>query len=183
MRFVRQLILGLLLTASSAHPQSSPALLEPTLSQKIQAAEGTAWELQGYVMDHVPPQVSPQSPHEWSAEAKRLRQQLLEDIVFHGWPKEWVNSRPRFEDLGIMESGKGYRMRKLRYEIVPGFQSTGILNEPENLQGKVPAVLNWAKAWRSDLNRGSGQWCPPGQVCMAFSLGSVKSVGASSARA
>jgi hypothetical protein len=33
-------------------------------------------------------------------------------------------------------------MRKLRYEIVPGFQSTAILYEPENLQGKVPAILN-----------------------------------------
>jgi dienelactone hydrolase len=142
MRFVRQLILGILLTASSARPQSSPALLEPILSQKIQAAEVTAWELRGYVMEHVPPQVFPQSAPEWSAEAKRLRQQLLDDVVFHGWPKEWVNTRPRFEDLGIMESGNGYRMRKVRYEIVPGFQSTGILYEPENLQGKVPAILN-----------------------------------------
>ena len=33
-------------------------------------------------------------------------------------------------------------MRKLRYEIVPGFQSTAILYEPLNVHGKVPAILN-----------------------------------------
>src|SRR5438034_10264043 len=142
MRFVPQLILAILLTASSAHPQSSPPPLEPILSQKIQAAEVTAWQLRKYVMDHVPAQFSPHSALEWTAEAKRLRQHLLEAIVFHGWPKEWVNSQPRFDDLGLVGSGNGYRMRKLQYEIVPGFQSTGILYEPEHPAGKVPAILN-----------------------------------------
>jgi hypothetical protein len=33
-------------------------------------------------------------------------------------------------------------MRQLCYEIVPGFQSTAILYEPEKLQGKMPAILN-----------------------------------------
>ena len=142
MHCARQLIVGVLLTASSAHAQSSPPPLEPILSQKIQAAEVTAWQLRDYVMDHVPRQFSSQSAQEWTVEARRLRQHVLEEIVFHGWPKEWVNSPPRFDDLGLMESGNGYRMRKLRFEIVPGFQSTGILYEPENLEGKVPAILN-----------------------------------------
>ena len=43
--------------------------------------------------------------------------------------------------LGVIP-GNGYQMRKLRYEIVPGFQSTAILYEPLNLHGKVPAILN-----------------------------------------
>ncbi len=41
-----------------------------------------------------------------------------------------------------LPAGKGYKLRKLRYEIVPGFYSTALLYEPENMQGKVPAVLN-----------------------------------------
>ena len=32
--------------------------------------------------------------------------------------------------------------RKLRYEIVPGFWSTAILYEPDNIMGQVPATLN-----------------------------------------
>ena len=63
-------------------------------------------------------------------------------MVFHGWPAEWVDAPLQAEDLGPIPSGPGYRMRKIRYEIVPGFQATAILYEPENLTGKEPAILN-----------------------------------------
>jgi hypothetical protein len=62
--------------------------------------------------------------------------------VFHGWPKEWINAPAKFEDSGFSAAEPGYRLRKLRYEIVPGFEATAILYEPENLTGKVPAILN-----------------------------------------
>ena len=62
--------------------------------------------------------------------------------MFRGWPAEWVNSPPKFEAVGVMEGGPGYRFRKFRYEIVPGFQTTAILYEPLSMTGKIPAVLN-----------------------------------------
>src|SRR5205807_6829714 len=62
--------------------------------------------------------------------------------VFHGWPREWVDAPAKFEDLGVIPSGPGYRIRKLRYEIVPGFWSSAILYEPEVMRGKIPAILN-----------------------------------------
>ena len=38
--------------------------------------------------------------------------------------------------------GKGYRVRKLRFEAVPGLWVPALLYEPDKLQGKVAAVLN-----------------------------------------
>ncbi len=76
------------------------------------------------------------------AEAQRIRQHLLNDVVFHGWPREWVDSPPHFEDLGLINSGHGYTIRKLRYEIAPGFWSAALLYAPEPLTGKVPAILS-----------------------------------------
>lgn len=67
---------------------------------------------------------------------------MLDDVVFHGWPKEWVNAEPKFEDNGVIETGAGYRIRKLRYEIVPGFYSAALLYEPEKLEGKLPGIVN-----------------------------------------
>jgi dienelactone hydrolase len=67
---------------------------------------------------------------------------LLDDIVFHGWPKEWVTAGPKFEEVGVIETGSGYRIRKLRYEIVPGFESAALLYEPEHMSGRIPAILN-----------------------------------------
>jgi dienelactone hydrolase len=84
----------------------------------------------------------PRSAAEWTAAAKRSRDSVLREIVYYGWPREWVEAPPRFEDLGEVPAGPGYRMRKLRYEIVPGFYSTAILYEPARKSGRMPAVLN-----------------------------------------
>ena len=42
----------------------------------------------------------------------------------------------------MIDTGYGYKLRKLRYEIVPGFYSAAILYEPDHMAGKVPAILN-----------------------------------------
>jgi dienelactone hydrolase len=84
----------------------------------------------------------PATAAEWTVSAARLRRHLVDDVVFHGWPKEWVDSPPRFEERGVIETGHGYRIRKLRFEIVPGFYSSALLYEPEHLDGTAPAILN-----------------------------------------
>jgi dienelactone hydrolase len=126
-----------------ASAQSDPQRLGVTLKEEILSPTVALFQLRQYILSEVAKPPSPANSQDWTAEANRLRQHLLNDIVFHGWPREWVTSPPKFEDLGPIEhSGAGYRMRKLRYEIVPGFDSTAILYEPENLQSKVPAILN-----------------------------------------
>src|SRR2546426_7793927 len=78
----------------------------------------------------------------WGAEARRLRRRLLEDVVLHGWPREWVNAPPRIEDLGVVDFTSAYRVRKLRYEVVPGYRAPAILCEPAQVGKPVPGVLN-----------------------------------------
>jgi dienelactone hydrolase len=53
-----------------------------------------------------------------------------------------VAAGPKFEEVGVIETGSGYKIRKLRYEIVPGFDSAALLYEPEHMSGKIPAILN-----------------------------------------
>ena len=93
-------------------------------------------------MRRVTPLKAPASAREWTTEAQRIRRHLLDDVVFHGWPSEWVNSPPRFEEAGAVEGTEGYRATRLRYEIVPGYFSSAVLYEPADLKGKVPAILN-----------------------------------------
>ncbi|PYT29689.1 MAG: hypothetical protein DMG58_15795, partial [Acidobacteria bacterium] len=138
----RRFFVLLALSAASASSQSRPPDIAPILERRLETPEVVAFQVRQYLFQHVPRLSAPQSATQWSAETERIRKHLLDDVVFHGWPREWVDAPPKFEDLGIMESGKGYRIRKLRYEIVPGFQSTAILYEPENLGGKIPAILN-----------------------------------------
>jgi len=138
-----RLLILLVIVRTFASAQSHPEQLAPTLQNRIQTADEVEFQLRQYLMARVAklPRL-PATPEQWTRESERLRRHLLDDVVFHGWPKEWVNSAPKFVDLGTIRSGQGYRIRKLRYEIVPGLQSTAILYEPEQLRGKVPAILN-----------------------------------------
>src|SRR5437773_790861 len=122
--------------------QSDPDEIGQVLGEEILAPSVAVHQVKSYILSRVAPPPTVTNAPQWTEEEKRLRQHLLQDVVFHGWPDEWVNTPPRFEDIGVIETGQGYRLRKLRYEIVPGFQSTAILYEPEKLQGKVPAILN-----------------------------------------
>jgi dienelactone hydrolase len=82
----------------------------------------------------------PADSAQWTAEAEQLRSRELE-VIYHGWPKDWIDAPPKFEEVGTLE-GHGYRIRKLRYEVVPGMYSAALLYEPEHLSGKLPAILN-----------------------------------------
>jgi hypothetical protein len=132
----------LLVCAGYATGQTESRQLVPMLEEQIQTPEVTAYQLRRFVLNKIAKLPSPASPEQWTAEAKQLRQRVLNEVVFHGWPREWVDAPPRFEDMGSVPTGMGYRIRKLRYEIVPGFASTAILYEPEVIKGKVPAILN-----------------------------------------
>ncbi|MGA3324924.1 MAG: acetylxylan esterase [Terriglobia bacterium] len=131
-----------LLVTPLLQAQSTPYQLKPILEKELQSPAVVEFQLQEYLMKQVPKLPPISTPEKWTSEGEQIRKRVLDNVVFHGWPSGWVNSPPRFEDLGTIPSGKGYRLRKLRYEVVPGFYSTALLYEPENLQGKVPAVLN-----------------------------------------
>jgi len=141
----KQKVLAVLFTlcfAPLAFSQSDPQDVGVVLDEEILSPATALYQMKQYILGSValPPVATGVSG--WPEQAQRLRQHLLKDVVFHGWPEAWVNAPPKFEEAGVIETGQGYRLRKLRYEIVPGFQSVAILYEPENLQGRVPAILN-----------------------------------------
>jgi len=142
---MRRLCSVLLLAVSTApglaQAQTEPQYLTEILKDEILPPAAADFQLRRYIVQKVGALPAPSGAAQWTADAKRLREKLLSDVVFHGWPREWVDAAPQFEDLGVIP-GNGYQMRKLRYEIVPGFQSVAILYEPLNMSGKIPAILN-----------------------------------------
>jgi hypothetical protein len=139
--FKLQLSLLLAITAGPALAQTEPRYMEEILKQEVLSPDVALFQMRQYILNRVVSLPAPGSAADWTAKSNHIREQIVNDVVFHGWPKEWIDSPPKFEDLGVVP-GNGYQMRKLRYEIVPGFQSTAILYEPLNLHGKVPAILN-----------------------------------------
>ena len=142
MRSKLLLMPAILAGAVVLNAQTTPDELKPILGQEIQPVPVVAFQLSQYLAARIPKLPSPSSAEQWTAEAKRWREHILNDIAFHGWPREAIDAAPKFEDLGAVETSQGYRWHKLRYEIVPGFDSTAILYEPDHTTGRAPAVLN-----------------------------------------
>jgi dienelactone hydrolase len=141
---LRLMAAALLLLPACAPPgaraQTDSTLISSLLQQRLQTEPVVAEQLRRFMLARVPPLRLPADAAQWTAEIERIRTRELATL-FHGWPKAWVNAPPKFEQVGTVE-GRGYRIRKLRYAVVPGMYSAALLYEPEHIAGKVPAVLN-----------------------------------------
>src|SRR5688572_112048 len=142
MKFRTTSLALLLLASPLAVAQTTPRQIARILEVPLQTPDVVAFQLRQYLMKRAPKLPTLSTAQQWTLESKRLRKDLLEKVIFHGWPREWVEAPLRWENLGTEETPFGYRLRKIRYEIIPGFQSVAILYEPSQLRGKVPAILN-----------------------------------------
>ena len=122
---------GALLISALAGFAQDQTPVASALQATVQTPEVTYFQLQSYLMKRIVTPHAPARPEQWNASGQKLRKHILEDIIYHGWPQSWVQAPPHFEQVAVIETGKGYRLRKFRYEIVPGFTSTAILYEPE----------------------------------------------------
>ncbi len=125
---------------SHAAAQATRSAIDPLLKQSLQSQVMVAEELRQFMLKRVPELPKVSSPADWQKEADRLREHEL-SVIYHGWPREWVEAKPKFEKVAEI-TRPGYRIVKLRYEIVPGFTSTALLYEPEHMTGKMPAILD-----------------------------------------
>jgi dienelactone hydrolase len=136
------LTIAVVLFMDGARSQTTPTSVHQLLSKPVEPAAVTAFELQQYLSHRIPAMPRPVSAADWTGQEQKIRRQLLDDIAFRGWPKEWIESQPKFTQAGSPDQRNGYRVTRFLYEIVPGVHATALLYEPEKVSGKVPGILN-----------------------------------------
>lgn len=99
-------------------------------------------EVQAYTEARVPPMPEATDVADWERHASRMRQETLDRVVLRGEAARWRTAKTRIEWLDTIAGGAGYRIKKLRYEALPGLWIPALLYEPERLEGKVPVVMN-----------------------------------------
>ncbi len=116
--------------------------LQDVLAKEIIGPRQTLLETQEYLDARIPrtPQIT--NAAEWEEHARRLRKEMLDKVVFRGEATKWRDATTKVEWLQTIPGGEGYRIRKLRYEALPGMWIPALLYEPEKLSEKVPAILN-----------------------------------------
>lgn len=137
----RLLTLCVVLTASPAFAQTKVDL-KPLLERSIIGARQTLVEAQKYLLPLVPEVPKFSSAEEWQKYADKIRHDVLEKVVFRGAAAQWRDARLQVVWQETLPGGPEYRLKKLRYEALPGLWIPAILYQPIKLTGKVPATLN-----------------------------------------
>ncbi len=118
----------------------------PAVMAELQATPSfreihTVETMKAYLLDRLPGFRLPDF-ETWEVEAERLRRTMLEEVILKGVPDEWSSGDLEIEWKGVIETGKGYRIRKLTYKALPGLVIPALLYEPDHLEETTPGVLN-----------------------------------------
>lgn len=114
----------------------------PHLARPILNAQTPLDEVMAFCEQRVPPVPQVKSAEEWQAFEQATRQRTLQNVVFRGAAAQWRDYRGRVEWLDTVAGGDGYRLKKLRFEALPGMWIPAVLYEPEKLSAKAPVFLN-----------------------------------------
>ena len=140
-RWLAPILLAATLAPSPA--EADPPTVAEILGRRIIGPDLALVEVRAFAEPRVAPMPQVATLVEWETQAARIRSEVLDKVVYRGEAARWRDLPTRVEWLGEAEGGAGYRIRKLRYEAVPGFWVPALLYEPAKLEGKVPAVLNF----------------------------------------
>ena len=99
-------------------------------------------EVQAFTEKRVPLIPKVDSARKWTRMADQWRKDTLDKVVFRGEAATWRKLKTKVDWLDTIEGGPEYRIRKLRYEAVPGMWIPALLYEPIALEGKVPVAMH-----------------------------------------
>ena len=106
--------------------EAGPSAPEQTPFDELRMADA----LKAYLLDRIPGFRLPDA-ETWEEEAGKLRRTMLDEVVFKGVPDEWRTAEADVEWTEVIETGKGYRIRKLTYRALPGLVIPALLYEPD----------------------------------------------------
>lgn len=135
-------VIALTVTPAGAADKLDPAKVAAWLEQPILAPETTLHEAQAYCRSKVRPWAEFTSVADWESARNRIRDEVLEQVVFRGEAAKWRDAKTQVEWLDKIDGGPGYAIQKLRYEALPGLWIPALLYIPEKISSKVPVALH-----------------------------------------
>jgi Acetyl xylan esterase (AXE1) len=135
------LVSGFLAGTRSLQADDKPDLTA-VLGREIIGPRQTMLEVQDYTEARIPRMPKVENAADWDKLAATLRAAVLEKVVYRGAAVQWRDAKTKVEWQDTIKGGPGYRIKKLRYEALPGLWVPALLYEPEKLAGKVPVILN-----------------------------------------
>jgi len=116
--------------------------VKDSLALPILGSLQTLEETRRYVAARIPDVPVADSAEAWLDYAEKTRETALDRVVFRGTAQDWRKAWCKVELLDFIEGGPGYKIQKLRLEVLPEMWIPALLYVPEKLYGQVPVFLN-----------------------------------------
>jgi hypothetical protein len=127
---------------SLAAADDDAARWKELLSRPLLPPGTTLKQVQNFCERRVPRMPEVSTAAEWEQIAADLRERTLRDVVLRGEAAKWAAAETTVEWFDVIDAAPEYRIRKLRFEAVPGMFIPALLYEPKQLDGKVPVALH-----------------------------------------
>src|SRR5262245_7317491 len=137
----RKFLALLALVAVVGTSAGQDADLAGLLKHPVLAKGQTLAETQNFVEKRVPRVPEFKDPAAWTAFVKKTRADVLANVVYRGEAAKWRDYQGKVEWFDAEPGGPGYRLKKIRFEALPGLWIPALLYEPEKLDAKTPAHL------------------------------------------
>ncbi|HEY7157624.1 MAG TPA: acetylxylan esterase [Gemmataceae bacterium] len=118
-----------------------PSPLKQALSREIIGPRQALLDVQERIEARIPRMPDVKTAAEWDKYAERIRREVLNRVVFRGEAAAWRDAKCQVKWLDTIPGGPGYRIKKLRYEALPGLWIPALLYEPDKLAAKTPVML------------------------------------------
>jgi dienelactone hydrolase len=130
--------------AARTTPAAKPGIseLQMALEQSLLPAGTPLTELRAFAEPRIVAPPKFESLLRWQQDAAKIRQNMLEKIIFRGRARAWRQAKTEVAWLDMVPGGPGYHLRKFRYEALPGMWIPGVAYLPEHMQDSVPLVLS-----------------------------------------
>lgn len=138
MRFFTILSATLMVVNSSLAQDADVAVL---LKRPVLQPRHTLAETQAFCEKRVPRLPTFNDPDAWKAFVNQGRADVLDKVVYRGAAAKWRDYQGKVEWFESEPGGPGYRLKKARFEALPGLWIPALLYEPEKLNAKTPAHL------------------------------------------
>src|SRR5947208_17170447 len=123
-------LLPVLLAACLTSPllrADETADLRELLGKAILGKDTSLKEVQAFCEARIPKMPEVTNLKDWERTAEQLRRDVLEKVVYRGQAAAWRDAKLKAEWLGETEGGPGYKIKKLRYEALPGLSLPALL--------------------------------------------------------
>ena len=110
------------------------------LAREIIGAKQSMIEVADYAESMIPRMPEVKSLAEWEAYANRARANVLQRVIFQGEAVGWRDAKVKVETVETIDGGPGYKIRKLRYEAIPGLWIPALLYLPDGIETKAKAT-------------------------------------------